>query len=715
MPVQFHDPLPLKDPLSTFAGPVRSRTLPVSSCSPFAADSGRENHNVIERLFPTPPGSEEATFSTLQTLASSATTLSSSASSPSLSVHECTHSGGPNYGNSFDDADLSRPPFRHWRPQPTSFPLEAKFTFSEAVRLNTSAHPSHTNGYAQSYNCGQHDLPVTLPPYISPADSPADRPSTPLSESPFSGFTAGGAAVLDSPMDMDQRPGPEDIQWSAGTGPAVGGAGYPAEIGGGRERREGDVERSISAVMASESNSRSRKATQRLGLFRENDQAIEERGREKQRREEKEREREKDRQEKQRAKEKEKEKEDGSRGGPAKGKGQAASISLTIQDEENEKSSGGSPSNFVSVKRTKDVCSRPPCDEPSSKVLDKTSTPASTFNPFHATVDGNESSGIQSKIGSISGSTKMTSEIRADTSIAPLAPKSSSPASITTAALGGRSDISFQDHQDLSRGVPCRDFESVGGLGHPEDDEDEDEESDKDEIQSALYIPHPTPSILPEPSISHKVGPAANQYNIPSVQELRVESDNAQADGIRRKVREESPEFDLSIQSGDEEFRYQGRRQSIIIGDDYKSYHSNTEGYSSATSRFSDISDSYDDFSNDENDRTSSGYQTSSSSETEDTTPTATPILRDSRTKHDVAHNKKPARKAHPSNASLGVAPQVPLGAVELKPYNHQVGGHTALFRFSRRAVCKSLSNRENEFYEAVEKRHPQLLGFLPK
>ncbi|KAI9834153.1 MAG: hypothetical protein M1826_005264 [Phylliscum demangeonii] len=53
--------------------------------------------------------------------------------------------------------------------------------------------------------------------------------------------------------------------------------------------------------------------------------------------------------------------------------------------------------------------------------------------------------------------------------------------------------------------------------------------------------------------------------------------------------------------------------------------------------------------------------------------------------------------------------------AVELKPYNHQVGGHTTMFRFSRRAVCKSLSNRENEFYEAIERRHPELLGFLPR
>ena len=66
------------------------------------------------------------------------------------------------------------------------------------------------------------------------------------------------------------------------------------------------------------------------------------------------------------------------------------------------------------------------------------------------------------------------------------------------------------------------------------------------------------------------------------------------------------------------------------------------------------------------------------------------------------------SRKAHRS-------PKVPLGAVELKPYNHQVGGHTTVFRFSKRAVCKQLTNRENEFYEVIERQHPDLLKFLPR
>ncbi|KAK9461577.1 uncharacterized protein V1516DRAFT_663286 [Lipomyces oligophaga] len=53
--------------------------------------------------------------------------------------------------------------------------------------------------------------------------------------------------------------------------------------------------------------------------------------------------------------------------------------------------------------------------------------------------------------------------------------------------------------------------------------------------------------------------------------------------------------------------------------------------------------------------------------------------------------------------------------SIELVPYKHQVGGHTALFRFSHRAVCKAMAKRENLWYEAVEENHSDLLRFMPK
>lgn len=53
--------------------------------------------------------------------------------------------------------------------------------------------------------------------------------------------------------------------------------------------------------------------------------------------------------------------------------------------------------------------------------------------------------------------------------------------------------------------------------------------------------------------------------------------------------------------------------------------------------------------------------------------------------------------------------------AVELTPFKHKVGGHTAIFRFSKRAVCKALVKRENVWYESIEMYHEELLRFMPK
>lgn len=52
---------------------------------------------------------------------------------------------------------------------------------------------------------------------------------------------------------------------------------------------------------------------------------------------------------------------------------------------------------------------------------------------------------------------------------------------------------------------------------------------------------------------------------------------------------------------------------------------------------------------------------------------------------------------------------------VELRPFKNKVGGHTAIFRFSKKAVCKALMNRENLWYEAVERKHLDVLNFMPK
>lgn len=53
--------------------------------------------------------------------------------------------------------------------------------------------------------------------------------------------------------------------------------------------------------------------------------------------------------------------------------------------------------------------------------------------------------------------------------------------------------------------------------------------------------------------------------------------------------------------------------------------------------------------------------------------------------------------------------------SLPLLPFHNQVGGHASFFRFSRRAICKPVSRKEQEFYEHLEAHHPQLLPFTPQ
>ena len=82
-------------------------------------------------------------------------------------------------------------------------------------------------------------------------------------------------------------------------------------------------------------------------------------------------------------------------------------------------------------------------------------------------------------------------------------------------------------------------------------------------------------------------------------------------------------------------------------------------------------------------------------------------------TQHFTSRPTSQVFEDHVHDHQIGV--REPLEAIALKPYKHQVGGHTTIWRFSRRAVCKKLNNRENEFYEAVERWHRDLLPFLPR
>ena len=78
----------------------------------------------------------------------------------------------------------------------------------------------------------------------------------------------------------------------------------------------------------------------------------------------------------------------------------------------------------------------------------------------------------------------------------------------------------------------------------------------------------------------------------------------------------------------------------------------------------------------------------------------------------ETPETKTQALPSEPDTSDQALSPP---RAIRLKPFAHQVGGHTPLYRFSRAAVCKRLNNKENKFYETVERFHPDLLRFLPR
>ncbi|RCH86999.1 hypothetical protein CU098_005943 [Rhizopus stolonifer] len=50
--------------------------------------------------------------------------------------------------------------------------------------------------------------------------------------------------------------------------------------------------------------------------------------------------------------------------------------------------------------------------------------------------------------------------------------------------------------------------------------------------------------------------------------------------------------------------------------------------------------------------------------------------------------------------------------SLPLLPFKNQVGGHASFFRFSKRAICKPVSQSEQDFYEHIDTGHHELLPF---
>ncbi|KAL9003875.1 MAG: hypothetical protein Q9188_003280 [Gyalolechia gomerana] len=211
-----------------------------------------------------------------------------------------------------------------------------------------------------------------------------------------------------------------------------------------------------------------------------------------------------------------------------------------------------------------------------------------------------------------------------------------------------------------------------------------DEDSDKEEISSALYYPHEAPSPDGFEDFKDVRGVSAQR---PGQIEHGLLGEPEPAIGAD----DETPleEVDIALQSQNKQRYLHGDLPKAILHEDVSALES---GLSSA------LESDYE--SLDEGARSTSGDEGDFTAGSE-TTPKASPGAGPS-----ILRSK--SRKGLFRSAA-------PFGAVELKPYTHQVGGHNTVYKFSKRAVCKPLSNRENEFYEVIEHHHPELLKFLPR
>lgn len=269
---------------------------------------------------------------------------------------------------------------------------------------------------------------------------------------------------------------------------------------------------------------------------------------------------------------------------------------------------------------------------------------------------------------------------------APFHDKFRLPHKITSANPGGI-------ETDPSQGRPAHLVENpndLKGKDSPrektaEPEEDDDEGSDKEQISSALYYPHqaPSPNALEDVSID-------DNGHFKDLQYAGEPNDTTQRLPESPEGETASENVDIALQSRNKSRYLHGDLQKARVPSTDATANKVVESGTSSESEYESL---------DEGARSTPGEYSSLTDEAE-TTPTATPVA----TRFIKSRLPRVRRP-----------PAIPLGAVELKPYNHQVGGHTTVFRFSKRAVCKQLSNRENEFYEVVECEHPELLKFLPR
>lgn len=216
----------------------------------------------------------------------------------------------------------------------------------------------------------------------------------------------------------------------------------------------------------------------------------------------------------------------------------------------------------------------------------------------------------------------------------------------------------------------------------------EDEESDQEQISSAQYIPHRGKSTRTAAAL-----PLSTSATEDEDKEKEILASSPAVQHCVHPPMKSSLEAGVDVPQSNVEIALLSEDESQVLHGEIPL---SDNRHSNVIPAVQPSESEYD---------TESSVYSQDQEDEEDVTPTPTP------TNKSVLHNRSSAN----SHAPEAQPQPPPLGAVELKPYNHQVGGHSTVYSFSRQAVCKQLNSKENEFYEIVEQYHPDLLDFLPR
>ncbi|KAF2471986.1 SAICAR synthase-like protein [Lindgomyces ingoldianus] len=522
--------------------------------------------------------------------------------------------------------------------------------------LATQFNPSRHGG-ADMDSASVHHGP---PPFMSPVDSPLHRPSTPQRPDSHSSSRSLHGTLVESEERLRYR------SWREGKATLNDGSGVLQNLG----RDRSHVDKKIEATLPKAEQlvaARSRKASHYLRVFKENDVAEEQKRRD-------------GRTKERRGTEKgtQPSKEEGllKLGAISPGPSEAGPNYGYLQTPE---------SNKYAFSRSSSAAISPhkgPIESYFEPAPNRGSDAQKVTEPnVEETMRAIMERGNKHEFP-----LRLLDEIKSYHNLTPGADRGSSfSKSLPTAAFERLRGQTCKSRPASQVREPADYFDARGDETAERSPVSEEDESEKEQISSALYFPHrqfASPEQIPPEEEIRKT-------EVESVRKRKsIHVGKLPKGWAEEKVVKTPHEVEISLQSQDTNQCLHGDipASATVPEEDKQTFTSPSETVTSAESGYESLAESS---------HSLRGYE---SSATDDlgTTPTAT------------SHRKETKPPPVPQ-------PPAPLGAVELKPYDHQVGGHTTVYRFSRRAVCKQLNNRENEFYETVERHHPELLEFLPR